>query len=166
MVLNYKEFSPKIGKNVWIAPSADVIGQVTLEEDVSIWFGCVVRADVNVVKIGKNSNIQDLSCIHTDKDSQTIIGENVTVGHRAILHGCKIENNCLIGMGATILDNVVIGEGSIVGANSLVTYGKVFPPKSLIMGSPAKVVRELSDEEVKGLKEHALHYVDYKNDYM
>ncbi|HJE02410.1 gamma carbonic anhydrase family protein [Aliarcobacter thereius] len=165
MILNYKEFYPEIHTKAWIAPSADVIGRVKLAEDVSVWFGCVIRADVNEVIIGKNSNIQDLSCIHTDKDSKTIIGENVTVGHKVILHGCKIEDNCLIGMGATILDNAVIGEGSIVGANSLVTYGKVFPPKSLIMGSPAKVVRELSDDEVKGLKEHALHYVEYKNDY-
>ncbi len=125
----------------------------------------MIRADVNEVIIGKNSNIQDLSCIHTDVDSKTIIGSNVTIGHKVMLHGCIIQDNCLIGMSATILDDAVIGEGSIVGANSLVTSGKKFPPRSLIMGSPAKVVKELTQEDVEGLIKHAGHYVDYKNDY-
>ena len=165
MILKFKEFYPVIHPKAWIAPSADLIGNIEIGEDSSVWFGCVIRSDVNEVRIGKNTNIQDLSCIHTDTDSKTIIGNNVTVGHRVMLHGCKIEDNCLIGMSATILDNAVIGTGSIVGANSLVTSGKVFPPKSLIMGSPAKVVRELSDEEVEGLKNHAMHYVEYKNNY-
>lgn len=165
MILKFKEFYPKIDSTAWVAPSADVIGNVTIGENSSIWFGCVLRADVNKVIIGKNSNIQDLSCIHTDTHTQTIIGDNVTVGHKVMLHGCKIEDNCLIGMSATVLDNVVIGEGSIVGANSLVTSGKVFPPRSLIMGSPAKVVKELTQEDVDKLIAHAGHYVDYKNDY-
>lgn len=165
MILKFKEFYPVIHPKAWIAPSADLIGNIEIGEDSSVWFGCVIRSDVNEVRIGKNTNIQDLSMIHTDTDSKTIIGDNVTVGHKVMLHGCKIEDNCLIGMSATILDNAVIGEGSIVGANSLVTYGKVFPPKSLIMGSPAKLVRELSDEEVENLKNHAMHYVEYKNNY-
>ncbi|MCT7464269.1 gamma carbonic anhydrase family protein [Aliarcobacter cryaerophilus] len=165
MILKFKEFYPKIAPSAWIAPSADLIGNIEIAEDSSVWFGCVIRSDVNEVRIGKNTNIQDLSCIHTDTNTKTIIGDNVTVGHKVMLHGCTIENNCLIGMSATILDNAVIGEGSIVGANSLVTYGKVFPPKSLIMGSPAKVVRELSDDEVQGLIDHAKHYVEYKNEY-
>src|SRR5574344_578068 len=151
MILKFKEFYPKIAPSAWIAPSADLIGKIEIAEDSSVWFGCVIRSDVNEVRIGKNT--------------KTIIGDNVTVGHKVMLHGCTIENNCLIGMSATILDNAVIGEGSIVGANSLVTYCKVFPPKSLIMGSPAKVVRELSDEEVQGLIDHAKHYVEYKNEY-
>ena len=117
------------------------------------------------VKIGKNTNIQDLSCIHTDTNTKTIIGDNVTIGHKVMLHGCKIEDNCLIGMSATILDGAIIGEGSIVGANSLVTAGKVFPPRSMIMGSPAKVVKELTQEDVDKLIAHAAHYVEYKNDY-
>ena len=165
MILKFKNFYPQIEKSAWIAPSADLIGDIHIGENSSVWFGCVIRADVNEVRIGKNTNIQDLSCIHTDTNSKTIIGDNVTIGHKVMLHGCKIENNCLIGMSATILDNAVIGEGSIVGANSLVTYGKVFPPRSLIMGSPAKVVRELSEDEVNNLIEHAKHYVDYKNEY-
>ncbi|MGB6329749.1 MAG: gamma carbonic anhydrase family protein [Halarcobacter sp.] len=165
MILKFKEHYPKIDSSAWIAPSADIIGKVSIGEDSSVWFQCVIRSDVNEVIIGNNSNIQDLSCIHTDVDSKTIIGDNVTIGHKVMLHGCIIENNCLIGMSATILDNAVIGEGSIVGANSLVTSGKKFPPKSLIMGSPAKVVRELSNEEVEGLIKHAASYVAYKNEY-
>ena len=165
MILKFKEHYPKIDSTAWIAPSADVIGQVTIGENSSVWFQCVLRSDVNKTIIGKNTNIQDLSMIHTDVDSQTIIGDNVTIGHKVMLHGCKIEDNCLIGMSATILDNAVIGKGSIVGANSLVTAGKVFPPYSLIMGSPAKVVKQLGVEDEQKLIEHAAHYVDYKNDY-
>jgi carbonic anhydrase/acetyltransferase-like protein (isoleucine patch superfamily) len=165
MILKFKEFYPKIAQSAWIAPSADLIGNISIDEDSSVWFGCVIRADVNEVKIGKKTNIQDLSCIHTDVDTKTIIGDNVTIGHKVMLHGCTIEDNCLIGMSATILDNAIIGEGSIVGANSLVTSEKVFPPRSLIMGSPAKVVKELSQEDVDKLIKHAAHYVEYKNDY-
>ncbi|MFW2307513.1 gamma carbonic anhydrase family protein [Aliarcobacter butzleri] len=165
MILKFKEFYPKIDPSAWIAPSADLIGNIEIGEDSSVWFGCVIRSDINEVKIGKNTNIQDLSCIHTDTNSKTIIGNNVTVGHKVMLHGCIIEDNCLIGMSATILDNVVIGEGSIVGANSLVTAGKVFPPRSMIMGSPAKVVKQLSQEDVDKLIAHAGRYVEYKNEY-
>lgn len=165
MILKFKEFYPKIDPSAWIAPSADLIGNIEIGEDSSVWFGCVIRSDINEVKIGKNTNIQDLSCIHTDINSKTIIGNNVTVGHKVMLHGCIIEDNCLIGMSATILDNAVIGEGSIVGANSLVTAGKVFPPRSMIMGSPAKVVKQLSQEDVDKLIAHAGRYVKYKNEY-
>ncbi|MCT7615381.1 gamma carbonic anhydrase family protein [Aliarcobacter butzleri] len=165
MILKFKEFYPKIDPSAWIAPSADLIGNIEIGEGSSVWFGCVIRSDINEVKIGKNTNIQDLSCIHTDTNSKTIIGNNVTVGHKVMLHGCIIEDNCLIGMSATILDNAVIGEGSIVGANSLVTAGKVFPPRSMIMGSPAKVVKQLSQEDVDKLIAHAGRYVEYKNEY-
>lgn len=165
MILKFKEFYPNIHQTAWVAPSADLIGNITIGENSSVWFQCVIRADVNKVEIGKNTNIQDLSMIHTDTHSQTIIGDNVTIGHKVMLHGCKIGDNCLIGMSATILDNAEIGEGSIVGANSLVTQGKKFPPRSLIMGIPAKVVKELTQEDVDGLIKHAGHYVDYKNDY-
>ncbi|WP_323669308.1 gamma carbonic anhydrase family protein [Aliarcobacter butzleri] len=165
MILKFKEFYPKIDPSAWIAPSADLIGNIEIGEDSSVWFGCVIRSDINEVKIGKNTNIQDLSCIHTDTNSKTIIGNNVTVGHKVMLHGCIIEDNCLIGMSATILDNAVIGEGSIVGANSLVTAGKVFPPRSMIMGSPAKVVKQLSQEDIDKLIAHAGRYVKYKNEY-
>lgn len=165
MILKFKEFYPEIHPTAWIAPSADLIGNIEIGEDSSVWFGCVIRSDVNEVRIGKRTNIQDLSCIHTDTNTKTIIGDDVTIGHKVMLHGCKIGNGCLIGMSATILDDAEIGEGSIVGANSLVTSGKKFPPRSLIMGSPAKVVKELSEEEVQKLIAHAGHYVEYKNDY-
>ncbi len=165
MLLKFKEHYPEVHPTAWIAHSADVIGDVKIGENSSVWFQCVIRSDVNKVRIGKNTNIQDLSMIHTDVDSQTIIGDNVTVGHKVMLHGCTIEDNCLIGMSATILDHAVISEGSIVGANSLVTSGKKYPPRSLIMGSPAKVVKELTQEDVEKLIKHAAHYVDYKNDY-
>ncbi|QKF81973.1 gamma carbonic anhydrase family protein [Halarcobacter ebronensis] len=166
MLIKFKDNYPKINPTAWVAHSADVIGDVELGENSSIWFQCVIRSDINKIKIGKNTNIQDLSMIHTDVDSQTIIGDNVTIGHKVMLHGCIIEDNCLIGMSATILDNAVISEGSIVGANSLVTSGKKFPPRSLIMGSPAKVVKELTQEDVDKLIKHAAHYVEYKNQYI
>ena len=170
----YKNITPVIGDKSWIAPSADVIGDVTCGEDCSIWFGCVVRGDVHYIKIGDRVNIQDLSMIHVthykkeDKSdgNPTIIGDDVTIGHRVMLHGCTIEKACLIGMSATILDGAVIGKESIVGAGSLVTKNKVFPPRSLIMGSPAKVVRELSEEEIKELYASASRYVEFKNDNM
>jgi len=170
----YKDITPKIANKTWIAPSADVIGDVTCGEDCSIWFGCVVRGDVHYIKIGKRVNIQDLSMIHvthykkTDKSdgNPTIIEDDVTIGHRVMLHGCTIKKACLIGMSATILDGAIIGKESIVGAGALVTKNKVFPPRSLIMGSPAKVVRELSEDEIKELYASASRYVKFKNDYM
>jgi len=165
MILKFKEFYPKIDSTAWIAPSADIIGNVVIGENSSVWFQCVIRSDVNEVIIGKNTNVQDLSMIHTDTHTKTILGDNVTIGHKVMLHGCTVEDNCLIGMSATILDNAVIGEGSIVGANSLVTQGKKFPPRSLILGSPAKVVKELTQEDVDELIAHAGRYVEYKNDY-
>ena len=174
MIHKFKNYTPNIGDKSWIAPSADVIGEVSCGENCSIWFGCVVRADVNYIKIGKRTNIQDLSMIHVthykkaDKSdgNPTIIGDDVTVGHRVMLHGCTIEDACLIGMSATILDGAIIAKESIVGAGSLVTKNKVFPPRSLIMGSPAKVIRELSDDEVKELYASASRYVEFKNDYV
>ncbi|CAI6145859.1 MAG TPA: gamma carbonic anhydrase family protein [Sulfurimonas sp.] len=174
MIHKFKNFTPKIGKDTWIAPSADVIGDVTIGEDCSIWFGTVVRGDVHYITIGDRTSIQDVSMVHIthhkkedrSDGSPTIIGSDVTIGHRVMLHGCTIEDACLIGMSATILDNAVIGKESIVGASSLVTKGKVFPPRSLIMGSPAKVIRELTEKEVAELYAGAKRYVSFKNEYM
>lgn len=173
MIGNYLNYTPTLNERVWIADSADVIGRVEMGEDVSIWFGCVVRGDVHYIKIGDRSNIQDLSMVHVTHHKlsdmsdgyPTIIGNDVTVGHRVMLHGCTIEDACLIGMSATILDGAVIGKESIVGAGALVTKNKVFPPRSLIMGSPAKVVRELTDEEVAELYASAARYVSFKENY-
>jgi len=174
MVLQFKEWTPKLAKNAWIAEGASVIGRVTMGEDSAVWFGCVVRGDVHFITIGDRSNIQDLSMIHVTHHKKedmsdgnpTIIGNDVTVGHRVMLHGCTIEDGCLIGMSATILDGAVIGKESIVGAGALVTKNKIFPPRSLIMGSPAKVVRELTDSEVAELYASASRYVKFKNEYL
>ncbi|RLA76707.1 MAG: gamma carbonic anhydrase family protein [Epsilonproteobacteria bacterium] len=173
MLIKFKEWTPKLGKNGWIADGASVIGRVTMGEDSAIWFGCVVRGDVHFITIGDRSNIQDLSMVHVTHHKKedmsdgnpTHIGDDVTIGHRVMLHGCTIEDACLIGMSATILDGAVIGKESIVGAGSLVTKNKKFPPRSLIMGSPAKVVRELTDEEVEELYASARRYVSFKNEY-
>jgi carbonic anhydrase/acetyltransferase-like protein (isoleucine patch superfamily) len=174
MIYEYKGLKPKIGKNCFVAQSADIIGDLTIGDDCSIWFGSVIRADVHYIKIGDRVSIQDLSMVHVthykngDKSTgnPTIIEDDVTVGHRVMLHGCTIKKACLIGMSATILDGAVIGEESIVGANSLVTKNKVFPPRSLIMGSPAKVVRELNEKEIKELYESAKRYVTFKDNYL
>ena len=174
MTRNFKEWSPIIKKDAWIAESASVIGRVTMGVDSAIWFGCVVRGDVHFITIGDRTNIQDLSMIHVTHHKRddmsdgnpTVIGDDVTVGHRVMLHGCTIEDACLIGMSATILDGAVIGKESIVGAGSLVTKNKIFPPRSLIMGSPAKVVRELTDDEVAELYASASRYVEFKNEYI
>ncbi len=174
MIYPFKKWQPIMGENTWIAPSADVIGNVSMGKDVSIWFGCVVRGDVHRIVIGDRSNIQDLSMVHVTHYKKedmsdghpTIIGNDVTVGHRVMLHGCTIEDACLIGMSATILDGAVIGKESIVGAGALVTKNKVFPPRSLIMGSPAKLVRSLNDAEVEELYRSATRYVAFKNEYL
>jgi len=174
MLIKFQEWTPTIGENTWIAEGSSVIGRTTIGKDSAIWFGCVVRGDVHYIKIGDRTNIQDLSMIHVTHHKKadmsdghpTIIGDDVTVGHRVMLHGCTIEDACLIGMSATILDGAVIGKESIVGAGSLVTKNKKFPPRSLIMGSPAKVVRELTDEEVAELYASAKRYVEFKNQYV
>ncbi len=174
MVLPFKHYTPTLGENVFIAPNACVIGRTVIGYDSSIWHGVVIRGDVHHIRIGDRTSIQDLSMVHVThhkKDDEsdghpTIIGNDVTVGHRVMLHGCTIEDGCLIGMSATILDGAVIGKESIVGAGSLVTKGKTFPPRSLIMGSPAKVIRELTDDEVQELYASAKRYVSFKNDYL
>ena len=174
MLLRYKEWFPKVGQNAWIAPDATIVGNVELGKESSVWFGCVIRGDVHYIKIGDRTNIQDLTMIHVTHYKKpdmsdgfpTIIGNDVTIGHRVMLHGCIIEDACLIGMNSTILDGARIGKESIVGAGALVTGGKEFPPRSLILGSPAKVVRQLSDEEVADLYASAKRYVAFKNEYI
>jgi carbonic anhydrase/acetyltransferase-like protein (isoleucine patch superfamily) len=150
---------PQLGDGAWIAPSADLIGNVVLGPRVTVLFGAVLRADNSAITIGAETNVQDGSVLHSDEGVPLTIGERVTIGHKVILHGCTIEDNVLIGMGSTILNRAVIGAESLVGANALVTEGKVFPPGSLIIGSPAKVARPLSAEERAAIRKSAAGYV-------
>ncbi|SNR72524.1 Carbonic anhydrase or acetyltransferase, isoleucine patch superfamily [Desulfurobacterium atlanticum] len=167
IIKKYKEKEPLIGKNVFIAEDATIIGDVEIGDDSSIWYKVVIRGDVNFIKIGKATSVQDGTVIHvTNRTAPTTVGDYVTIGHGVKLHGCTIKNNCLIGIGAIILDNAVINENSIVAAGTLIPPGKEFPAGSLIMGFPGKVVRKLTEEEIEGLKEHALRYVNYKDEYL
>lgn len=151
--------APVISPSAWVADSAQVMGQVELGEDASIWFGTVVRGDTDRITIGAGSNIQDASVLHADFGSPLTIGQHVTVGHQVMLHGCKIGDESLIGIGAVVLNGAKIGKNCLVGAGSLVTEGKEFPDGSMILGSPAKVVRQLSPEQIEGLRQSARHYV-------
>jgi carbonic anhydrase/acetyltransferase-like protein (isoleucine patch superfamily) len=174
MLMKFCNYKPKIDQTAFIAPSADVIGRVEVGRHSSIWFGAVLRGDVHYIKIGCRTSIQDLSMVHVthykendeNGGNPTLIGDDVTVGHKVMLHGCEVKNGCLIGMGATILDGAVINEESIVAANSLVTKNKTFPPRSLIMGSPAKVVRELREDEIAELYNSAKRYSEFKDYYL
>jgi carbonic anhydrase/acetyltransferase-like protein (isoleucine patch superfamily) len=151
---------PDTKKTAFIAPSAELIGEVTCGRNVSVWFNATIRADIAPISIGENSNIQDNCVIHVDKDKPTSVGKNVTVGHNAILHACTIGDNSLIGMGAIVLSDAEIGRECIVGAGALVTEGKKFPDRSLIIGSPAKSVRTLTEEQLAKLQQSADGYVE------
>ena len=144
----------------WIAPSAVVLGNVILKRNASVWFGAVLRGDNDPITIGENSNIQDMSVLHTDMGAPLTVGANVTVGHKVMLHGCTIGDGSLIGINSAILNHAVIGKGCIVGANSLITERKVFPDNVMIMGSPAKVMRELDEGAAQMLAASAAHYVE------
>jgi len=148
------------GNDFWIAPNAAVIGSVILKKNVSIWFSATLRGDNDPIIVGENSNIQDGSVCHTDDGMPLAIGDDVTIGHKVILHSCTVGNNSLIGMGSTVLNNAKIGNNCLVGANTLITEGKEFPDNSMIVGSPGKVKRELSEQEVQMIKLSALHYVE------
>lgn len=152
--------SPKLGKNAWVADSAQVIGKVTLEENVSVWFGTIIRGDSEKIHIGRGSNIQDASVLHADEGVPLTLGENVSVGHKVMLHGCTVGDGSLIGIGAVVLNHAKIGKNCLVGAGALVTEGKEFPDGSMILGSPAKAVKQLSPEQIAGLQRIATHYVE------
>ena len=152
--------TPCIAGSAWVADSAQVMGNVELAEDTSIWFGAILRGDTETISIGRGSNIQDGSVLHADIGKPLIVGENVTVGHQVMLHGCTIGDGSLIGIGAVVLNGAKIGKGSIVGAGALVTEGKEFPDGSMIIGSPAKAVRELNVEQQAALKMSAMHYIE------
>jgi len=165
MIGNFKNLRPKIHESCFIAPTADVIGDVTVGENSSIWHRTVLRGDVNKIVVGANTNIQDGSIVHVADDYPTIIGDNVTIGHGAIVHGCTVKDGAFIGMGAIILDGAVIGEGALIGAGALVTEGKEIPPYSLAVGVPAKVVRELSQEYIEMAQYRAVKYAKLANEY-
>ncbi|MBC7658483.1 MAG: gamma carbonic anhydrase family protein [Chitinophagaceae bacterium] len=167
VILPYKGKSPVCGAGVFLASGSHVIGDTEIGEDSSVWFNVVVRGDCNSIRIGKRTNVQDNSTIHvTNGKFPTYIGDDVTIGHGAILHGCRIENTCLIGMGAIIMDNVTIPERSLVAAGSLVTPGKTFNPGMLIKGNPAREARPLTEQELFEIKRSVQYYLEYKRGYV
>ncbi|MFO7815882.1 MAG: gamma carbonic anhydrase family protein [Halanaerobiales bacterium] len=165
MLLKYKNIKPDIDQTSFIAPGAKLIGNIKLKEKTSIWYNTVLRSDLNKTTLGKGSNIQENSALHVDTEKPLNIGDYVTVGHNATIHGCTIKNNCLIGMGAIILNGAVINKNCIVAAGSLVTENAEFPPGSLIMGTPAKVIRELTEEEIEEIKKSADHYISLAKEH-
>lgn len=156
---------PDIAESAWVADSAQVMGDVTLGEGASVWFGAIARGDSDRIVVGAGSNIQDGSVLHADEGLPLVVGERVTVGHQVMLHGCTIGDESLIGIGAIVLNGVKIGKHCLVGAGSLVTEGKEFPDGSMIIGSPAKVVRQLTPEQIEGLRKSAQHYMDNARRY-
>ena len=152
--------APRLGARVYVSGTAAVVGDVTLGDGASVWFGASLRGDVHWIEVGAGSNVQDNATVHVSRGTHPCrIGRDVTVGHNAVVHGCTVEDGVLIGMGAVVLDGAVVGAGSLVGAGALVTGGTVVPPRSLVLGSPAKVARALSDDEVERGRANARHYV-------
>lgn len=161
MLREYKDHKPKLHKTAFVFENAVVIGKVILDADVSVWPGCVLRGDVEDIIIGRGTNIQDGTIVHTNYGMPAIIGSGVTVGHRAVLHGCKIGDNCLIGMGAVVLDGAKIGNECIIGAGALVTENTVIPDGSLVLGIPGKVTRQVSGEEKEKIRRSAAEYIEF-----
>lgn len=167
MIHPFKEKSPEIDSSALVVESAQIIGDVVIGEESSVWFNAVVRGDVNHIRIGKRTNIQDGCVLHVARKTHPlIIGDEVTIGHNVVLHACTIQSRCLIGMGAIIMDGAEVGEHSIVGAGSLVTANTKIPPGSLVFGSPAAVRRELTEDEKRGVRESAANYVGDIESYL
>jgi len=166
MIRAFEGILPKIADSAYIEETAVVIGDVIIGEEASIWFNAVVRGDVHHIRIGNRTNVQDLCVVHVTHDTHpTVLGDDVTVGHHVVLHGCTINDRVLIGMGAILMDGVVIEEDCIVGAGALVTEGTVVPPKSLVLGSPAKVKRPVTEQELQWIRESAANYIRYARRY-
>jgi carbonic anhydrase/acetyltransferase-like protein (isoleucine patch superfamily) len=166
MILTLAGRIPRIAASVYVAPSADIIGSVDLGENSSVWFQCVLRGDIEPIHVGANSNIQDGSVVHTMRGAPVVVGDWVTVGHRVVLHGCTVEDHCLIGMGAVLLNHVHVGEGSIVAAGSLVAEKTVIPPGSVYMGVPARLRRKVTADDQAFVRKHAANYLQYKVQYL
>lgn len=161
LILPFNGHTPRIGRDVFLAPNATIIGDVEIADGASVWFGAVVRGDIGPIRIGPRTNVQDLACVHlTQGLSETILGADITVGHGAILHGCVVGDRCLVGMGSIVLDNARIGEDSVISAGSVVTARSVIPPRSLVRGAPARIVREVTDKEAALGPDGAAHYVE------
>jgi carbonic anhydrase/acetyltransferase-like protein (isoleucine patch superfamily) len=166
LILSFREINPKIHPTAFVAHDANIIGDVEIGEDASVWFGSVLRGDVNYIRIGARTNIQDQTIIHvSSKGLPTIVEEEVTVGHRVTLHACHVERGCLIGIGAILMDGVRVGANSLVGAGSLLTPGTQIPPRSLVIGSPGRVKRELTEDELASLQHSWQNYVELKDQY-
>ena len=165
MIKPYKNNLPQVAEQVYIAENASVIGNVILERRASVWFGTVIRGDNAAITIGEDTNIQDNSTLHCAPGTPLRVGDRVTVGHNVVLHSCTVEDDCLIGMGAVIMNRAEIGKNSIVGAGALVTEGKVFPENSLIVGSPAKVKRQLTEADIEAIRENAEEYLQLAKEY-
>lgn len=167
MIRTFQGIKPKIPASCFIEETGVVIGDVVMGEACSVWFHAVIRGDVNYIRIGDRTNVQDLCMLHVTHDTYPlIIGNEVTIGHNVVLHGCTIKDRVLVGMGAIIMDGAIIGEDSVVGAGALITEGTIVPPKSLILGSPAKVKRPVTEEELAWITESAENYVKYAQQYM
>jgi len=165
MIYDLEKNVPEINADSWVAPNAIIIGKVKLEKNSSIWFNAILRGDIEKIVIGENSNIQDGSVLHTDPGCPLSVGKGVTVGHMVMLHGCEISDDSLIGIGSTILNKAKIGKNCIIGANTLVTENKTIPDNSLVLGSPGKVIRKVTDDEIKVIRENAKHYVKNSKRY-
>ncbi len=167
MIRTFQGIKPTIPQSCFIEDTAVIIGDVVMGEECSAWFHAVIRGDVNYIRIGNRTNVQDLCMLHVTHDTHPlIIGDDVTIGHNVVLHGCTIQNRVLVGMGAIIMDGAVIGEDSVVGAGALVTEGTIVPPKSLILGSPAKVKRPVTEQELAWIRESAQNYIRYSRQYL
>ena len=159
MILELAKVKPQINKDSWVAQNATLIGKVIIKKEANIWFNVVLRGDIEPIIIGERSNVQDGSVFHTDPGCPLTLGKNVTIGHMVMLHGCTIDDETLIGIGSTILNKTKIGKNCIIGANTLIAENKVIPDRSLVIGSPGKIIRQVTDEEIENIKENANDYV-------
>ena len=160
MIYNFENNIPTLHKDSWVASNAVLIGRVILKKDANIWFNVVLRGDIELITIGEGSNVQDGSVFHTDPGCPLTLGRGVTVGHMVMLHGCEVGDDSLIGIGSTILNKTKIGKNCIIGANTLIPENKIIPDRSLVLGSPGKVIRQITDKEIEEIKDNAKHYVD------
>jgi carbonic anhydrase/acetyltransferase-like protein (isoleucine patch superfamily) len=165
VILDFDGKTPSVDATAFVAQNATLIGAVTLAENSSVFYGSVLRGDTDLISIGAGSNVQDNVSMHSDRGLQLVIGSGVSIGHGAVVHGCTIGDDCLIGMGATVLNRAVIGEGSLVAAGAVVLEDTVIPPRSLVAGVPAKVRRELTEDEIEGVRLNAAHYVDLAREH-